>query len=121
MNESLKHDNTVDHAAQFLLFPNALVSCCSCSCTSLHKMADKRRLYLEQCIKTVLFCIETRSVVVTQRQFDARFQTRWAPSFRTIHKLYNRFNNDGSVLERKHLRPSSVHSWENIDAFRVLL
>jgi hypothetical protein len=44
---------------------------------------------------------------------------RWAPSFKTIHKLYNQFNNDGSVLESKCRSPSSVRSLENIDAVRV--
>jgi hypothetical protein len=63
-------------------------------------MADKGRLSVEQCIKTVLFFTETRSVVVTQRRFRANFQTRWAPSFKTTHKLYNQFNNDGSALEK---------------------
>jgi hypothetical protein len=79
-------------------------------------MADKGKLSVEQRVKTVLFFIETRSVVVTQRWFRAHFQTRRAPSFKTIHKLHNQFNNDGSVLERKRRRPSSVRSLENIDA-----
>jgi hypothetical protein len=70
-------------------------------------MADKERPSVEQRIKTVLFFIETRSVVVTQKQFHAHFQMRWAPSFKTIHKLYNQINNDCSVLERKRRRPSS--------------
>jgi hypothetical protein len=64
-------------------------------------MADKGRLSAEQCVKTMLFFTETESAVVTQRRFRAHFQTHWAPSFKTIHKLYNQFNNDGSVLERK--------------------
>jgi hypothetical protein len=62
-----------------------------------------------------------KSVVVTQRRFRAHFQTRWAPSFKTIHKLHNHFNNDGSVLERKHHWSSSVRSLENIDAVGVAL
>jgi hypothetical protein len=61
----------------------------------------------------VLLYIETRSVVVTQRRFPAHSQTRWAPSFKTIHKLCNQFNDDGSVLESKCYRPSSVRSLEN--------
>jgi hypothetical protein len=77
-------------------------------------MADKGRLSVEQRIKTVLFFIETESVVVTQRPFRIHFQTQWAPSFKAIHKLYNQFNNDDSVLERKRRRPSSVRSPENI-------
>jgi hypothetical protein len=32
------------------------------------------------------------------------------------NKLYKEFNNGGSVLERKRLRPSYVRSPENIDA-----
>jgi hypothetical protein len=77
-------------------------------------MADKGKLSVEQRIKTVLFFTETRSVVVTQRQFRAHFQSRCAPSFKIIHKLFNQFNN-----ERR--RPSSVRSPENIDAVRVAL
>jgi hypothetical protein len=42
----------------------------------------------------VLFFTEARSVVGKQRRFYAHFQTQWAPSFKTIHKLYNQFNND---------------------------
>jgi hypothetical protein len=38
-----------------------------------------------------------------------------------LHKLYNQFNNDGSVLEWKRHRPLSVRSLENIDAVRVVL
>jgi hypothetical protein len=71
--------------------------------------------------KTVLFFTVTRSVVVTERQVCVHFQTRWAPSYKTIHKLCNQFNDDGSLLERKRRRPSSVHSPENIDAVRVAL
>jgi hypothetical protein len=89
--------------------------------TSLHKMANKKRLSVEKRTKTVLFFTDTRSVVVTHRWFCAHFQMRWMPSFRTIHKLYNQFNNDYSVLERKRCWPSSVHSPENIDAVRVAL
>jgi hypothetical protein len=84
-------------------------------------MAGKRGLFVEQRIKAVLFLTVTRSVVITQRRFRAHFQTLWAPSFKTIYKLYNQFNNDGSVLARKRRRPSFVRSPENIDAVRVSL
>jgi hypothetical protein len=69
----------------------------------------------------MLFFTETRNVVVTQRQFHAHFQTQWMPSFKTIHKPYNQFNDDDSVLERKRCWPSFVHFLENIDAVRVAL
>jgi hypothetical protein len=36
----------------------------------------------------------------------------------TIHKLYNQFNIDSSVVERKSRQPLPVHSLENIDALR---
>jgi hypothetical protein len=62
-------------------------------------MADKGRLPVEQCIRAVLFSTETRSAVVIQRRLRAHFQMRWVPLFKTIHKLYNQFNNDGSLLE----------------------
>jgi hypothetical protein len=84
-------------------------------------MADKGRLSVEQCIKTVLSFTEARSVVVTQRQFCAHFQIQWVPSFKTIHKIYNQFNNDGSMIEKNCRWPSSVHSLENTDAIRVVL
>jgi hypothetical protein len=70
----------------------------------------------EQRIKIVLFSTETRSVVVTQRRFRAHFQTRWAPSLRTINKIYNQFNNDGSVLEGKRAGLHLKRSPEHIDA-----
>jgi hypothetical protein len=84
-------------------------------------MADKGRLSVNQCIKTLFFFIDTRIVVETQRQFCAHFQMRWTPSFKTIHKRYNQFNNDGLALERKHRQPSSVRSPENTDIVRVAL
>jgi hypothetical protein len=84
-------------------------------------MAAEGRLSVEQHIKAMLFFTETSSVVVTQRWFHAHFQTRWAPSLKTIHKLYNQFNNDGSVVERKCCRLSSVRSLDNIDTVRVVL
>jgi hypothetical protein len=37
-----------------------------------------------------------------------------------IHKLNNKFNNGGSVLERKRRWPSSVRSPENTDAVTVV-
>jgi hypothetical protein len=55
-------------------------------------MAEKGRLSVEQRIKSALFFTETRSVVVTLRRFHAHFQVQWAPSFKTIHKLYNQFS-----------------------------
>jgi hypothetical protein len=36
-------------------------------------------------------------VVVTQRWFHAYFQTRWAPSFKTIHKLEVTRRNGGHI------------------------
>jgi hypothetical protein len=90
----------VDNGGSFLHFLSILVSPCSCTCASLHQMADKGRLSVEQCIKTVFFT-ETRSVVVTRRRFGVNFQMLCAPSFKTIHKFYSQFNNDGLVLERK--------------------
>jgi hypothetical protein len=46
-----------------------------------------------------MFFTETRSAVVIQRWFCAHFLMRWVPSFKTIHELYNQFNNDGCVGE----------------------
>jgi hypothetical protein len=83
-------------------------------------MADKGKT-VKQRMKPVSFFTETRSVVVTQRRFRAYFQTRWASSFKTVNKLYIQFNNDGSVFEKKHRRPSCLRSPENIDAVRAAL
>jgi hypothetical protein len=74
-----------------------------------------QRKIVGQRIKTVFFFTETRSVVFTQRWFHAHFQIWWAASFKTMHKLYNQFNNNGSVLERKCHQPSFVCSLENFD------
>jgi hypothetical protein len=84
-------------------------------------MADKERLCVEQRIKTAFFFMEIRNVMVTQRQFNDHFHMCWAPSLKTIPKLYNQFNNDGSVLERKYCRLSSVCFPENTDTVRVAL
>jgi hypothetical protein len=81
---------------------------------------DKGRLSVER-IKTVLFFTETRSVVGKQRLFRAHFQTQCVSSFKTIHNLYNQFNNHGSVLEMKRLRLSFVRYLENIDTVRMAL
>jgi hypothetical protein len=113
--------HTVSHEEKFLRFPSALVWRCSCSCASSRKMADKGRLSVVQCIKTMLFFTEIRSVAFTQRQSRAHFQTRLAPSFETIHKFYNQFNNDVSLLETKRHQPSSVRTPENTDDIRVAL
>jgi hypothetical protein len=84
-------------------------------------MIDKGRLSVEQRIKAVPFFTETRSVVVRQRWFCANFQMRRAPSFKTIHKFYKHFINDGLVLERKCRWPLSVLSPGNIDAVTLAL
>ena len=51
------------------------------------KMADNRRLTVDQKVKVVLFYAETKSVVATQRRFRAHFGTRWAPCKQTIYRL----------------------------------
>jgi hypothetical protein len=57
--------------------------------------------------------------MVTQRWFHAHFQKQLVPLSKIVHELYNQFNDDGSVLERKCRWPSSVCSPENIDTVRV--
>ena len=49
------------------------------------KMADNRRLTVDQKVKVVVFDAETKRVVATQRRFPAHFGTRWAPCKQTIH------------------------------------
>ena len=51
------------------------------------KMADNRRLTVDQKVKVVLFYAETKSVVATQRRFGAHFGTRWTPCKQTIYRL----------------------------------
>ena len=51
------------------------------------KMADNKRLTVDQKVKVVLFYAETRSVAATQRRFRAHFGTRRAPCKQTIYRL----------------------------------
>ena len=52
------------------------------------KMAtDNGRLTVDQKVKVVLFCAETKSVVATKRCFRAHFGTRWASCKQTIYRL----------------------------------
>ena len=53
----------------------------------VRKMAENGRLTVDQKVKVVLFCAETKSVVATQRRFRAHFVTRWAPCKQTIYRL----------------------------------
>jgi hypothetical protein len=88
---------------------------------SMQKMADKRRLTVQQRTQTVLFFAETKRDVETQRRFRARFGTRWAPAPKTIHRLHQQFQQDGTVLEKKRARAASVRSPHNIEAVRVAM
>ncbi|KDR23787.1 hypothetical protein L798_11362 [Zootermopsis nevadensis] len=72
------------------------------STDQLVKMADNGRLTLEQRTKLVLLYAETKSVIVTQRRFRKHFGTRWAPAKNTIYRLFQLFENNGTVLEPKH-------------------
>ena len=89
--------------------------------TPVCKMADNGRLTVDQKVKVVLFYAETKSVVVTQRRFRAHFGTRWAPCKQTIYRLCQQFETNGSVLEKKRLHPTSVHTPANIKAVHVAL
>jgi len=73
-------------------------------------MADNGQLTVDQKVKVVLFYVETKSVVETQRRFLAHFGTRWAPCKQTIYRLCQQFETNGSVLEKKRPRPASVHT-----------
>jgi len=85
------------------------------------KMVDNWRLTVDQKVKVVLFYAETKSVVATQRHFRAQFFTRWAHCKRTIYRLCQQFETNGSVLEKKRLHPASVCTPANIEAVRVAL
>jgi hypothetical protein len=65
-------------------------------------MADKEDCLQNSALKIMLFFTERRSAEAMQGRFHAHFQIPWALSFKTINKLYNRLNNDRSVLEKKH-------------------
>jgi len=67
---------------------------------SVRKMAEKGRLSVEQRSQTVLFFAVTNSVV-EHRRFRGHFGTQWAPSPKSIHRLYDQFKERGSVLEKK--------------------
>jgi len=73
-------------------------------------MADNGQLTVDQKVKVVLFYVETKSVVETQRRFLAHFGTRWAPCKQTIYRICQQFETNGSVLEKKRPRPASVRT-----------
>jgi len=73
-------------------------------------MADNARLIVDQKVKVVLFYVETKNVVETQRRFRAHYGTRWAPCKQTIYRLCQQFETNGSVLEKKRPRPASVRT-----------
>jgi len=83
------------------------------------KIADNGRLTVDQKVKIVLFYAETKSVVATQRRFRAHFGTSWAPCKQTIYRLCQRFETNGSVLEKKRPRPASVRTPANIEAVKT--
>ena len=45
------------------------------------------RVRVDQKLKIVLFYVETKSVVATQKRFRAHFGTRWAPCKQAIYRL----------------------------------
>jgi hypothetical protein len=98
-----------------------LVSHCSSSCASLYEMADKRKTVCRTMHKNSVLLYWNKKCCGHTEAVSCHFQTRWAPSFKTIHKVYNQCTNDGSVLEKKCCQPSSMRSPENTDAVRVAL
>ena len=73
-------------------------------------MAGNGRLTVDQKEKVVLFYAETKSVLETQRCFCAHFGKRWVPSKQTIYGLFQQFETNGSVLEKKRPRLASVRT-----------
>ncbi|PSN49559.1 hypothetical protein C0J52_09742, partial [Blattella germanica] len=63
-------------------------------------------LTLEQKVKTLLFYVETKSVVDTQQRFRVHYHTIWAPCRQTVEKV---------------TRAATVHTPENVEAVRVTL
>ena len=78
------------------------------------KIVDNGRLIVDQKVKVVLFYAEIKSVVATQTHFRARFGTRWAPCKQAVYRLCQQFETNGSVLEKKRPRPTSVRTPANI-------
>jgi hypothetical protein len=73
-------------------------------------MADNGRLTVDQKVKVVLFYVETKSVVATQRRFLAHFATRWAPCEQTIYRLCQQFETNGLGWRRSgSVPPVSIH------------
>ena len=50
-------------------------------------MADYGLLTVDRKFKVVLFYVETKSVIATQRGFHAHFGTRWALCKRIIYRI----------------------------------
>ena len=71
------------------------------------KMADKGRLTVDQKVKIVLFCAETKSVVATQRSFRAHSGTRWTPCKQTNYRL-----SLGTIFQ-----PMRINSVPNVKCF----
>ena len=70
-------------------------------------MPDNGRLTVDQKVKVVLFYVETKSVVATQRRFRAHFRTRWAPCKQTIYRL-----SLGTILQ-----PMRINSVPDVKCF----
>ena len=83
------------------------------------KMADNGQLTVDQKVKIVLFCAETKSVVTTQRSFRAHFGARWAPCKQTVYRFCQQFETNDSVLEKKPPRPASVRTPADIEAVKT--
>ena len=71
------------------------------------KMADNGRSTVDQKVKVVLFYVETKSVVATQRRFRAHFGTGWAPCKQTIYRL-----SLGTILQ-----PMRINSAPDVKCF----
>jgi hypothetical protein len=49
-----------------------------------------------------VFFMETKSIVEMQSWSFACFRMQWAPSPKTMHRLDQQFEHDGTVLEKNH-------------------
>ena len=75
--------------------------------STVRKMADNGRLTVDQKVKVILFYVETKSVVATQRRFRAHFGTRWTPCKQTIYRL-----SLGTIFQ-----PTWIHSVPDVKCF----
>ena len=82
--------------------------------SSVHfvKMVDKGRLTPQQRVNLVLLYVETKSLIVMQKEFCEYFNTKRTPAKSVIYNLYWKFGNNGSVRTKMLMWISSLIATE---------